>query len=61
MQQEKAADDLRRAEVDIAPPLSSRLPTAERKRDDAVAAVRAREPEFLEAAKAIDARVTRSW
>jgi hypothetical protein len=57
MQQEKAADDLRRAESDIAG-LKARLAAAEGKRDNAVAAVRAREPEFVAAAKLIDARVS---
>ena len=54
--QGEAADELRRTKSDIAG-LEARLATAERKHDDAVAAFRAREPEFLAAAKLIDTRV----
>jgi hypothetical protein len=53
----KAAADLRQAEADI-PALETALAAAARKRDDALAAYREREPEFLEAAKEIDKRVT---
>jgi hypothetical protein len=54
--QGKAADDLRRAEADI-PGLETQLADARRKRDDALAAFRAREVEYLAAAKTIDERV----
>ena len=54
--QGKAADDLRRAESDI-PRLEAQLGDARGKRDDAVAAFRAREVEYLAAAKVIDERV----
>ena len=54
--QGKAADDLRRAESDI-PRLEAQLGDARSKRDDAVAAFRVREVEYLAAAKVIDERV----
>jgi Domain of unknown function (DUF4407) len=54
--QGKAADDLRRAESDLSA-LEARRVAAEHKRDDAVAAYRVREGEFLEAARTIDARI----
>ena len=57
IRQEKATADGRRAESDIAS-LQAALPAATRKLDDAQTAFRAREPEFLEAAKAIDKRVS---
>lgn len=56
LRQGKAADDLRRAEGDI-PDLEAQIKAANDKRDGAVAAFRAREPQFLEAAQAIDKRV----
>jgi len=54
--QAEAAGELHRAESDIAG-LEARLAAATRKHDEAVAALRAREPEFLAAAARIDARV----
>jgi hypothetical protein len=56
IRQGKAANDMRQAEGEI-PGLEGRRAVAEHRRDDALAAFRAREGEFLEAAKAIDKRV----
>jgi hypothetical protein len=56
LREDKAAGDLRRAGADI-PQLEAAVAAGEHKRDEAVAAVRAGEPAFLEAAKPIDARV----
>ena len=56
LRQGKAADDLRRAEGDI-PDIEAQIKAANGRRDGAVAAFRAREPEYLEAAQAIDKRV----